>query len=161
MLAGFYRLQQLSQLRILRIEREQFAGPLGGRIQFALVAVHGAQCEQELPVGGEARMQFFENADCLRAAARSDPALANNPPRVEYTGFFAEVIKNPQIVVAGKEMNRDSTVGEIGNPHAYPAPPEQLQAARDFSRLPLLWKRIWDPAVKLVPQTERQSAVSA
>jgi acetylornithine deacetylase len=27
---------------------------------------------------------------CLRAAAQNDPALANNPPQVEYTGFFAE-----------------------------------------------------------------------
>ncbi len=27
---------------------------------------------------------------CLRNAAQKDPALANNPPEVEYTGFFAE-----------------------------------------------------------------------
>lgn len=27
---------------------------------------------------------------CLRAAAQNDPVLANNPPQVEYTGFFAE-----------------------------------------------------------------------
>lgn len=27
---------------------------------------------------------------CLRAAAQNDPTLANNPPQVEYTGFFAE-----------------------------------------------------------------------
>jgi acetylornithine deacetylase len=27
---------------------------------------------------------------CLRAAAQNDPVLANNPPKVEYTGFFAE-----------------------------------------------------------------------
>lgn len=31
-----------------------------------------------------------EIEDCLRKAAQSDPALANNPPEVEYTGFFAE-----------------------------------------------------------------------
>jgi len=27
---------------------------------------------------------------CLLEASRNDPALANNPPQVEYTGFFAE-----------------------------------------------------------------------
>jgi inner membrane protein len=42
-------------------------------------------------------------------------------------------------------------VGEFGNPHAVPTPPEQLQATRDFSQLPLLWERIRDPSVELSP----------
>jgi inner membrane protein len=42
-------------------------------------------------------------------------------------------------------------VGEIGNPHAYPVVPEQLVPVRDLSRMPLLWARIWDSAVKLSP----------
>ena len=45
-------------------------------------------------------------------------------------------------------------VGEIGNPHPHPAAPEQLQAVRDFSRLPLLWERIQDPSVELQPVPE-------
>lgn len=42
-------------------------------------------------------------------------------------------------------------VGEIDNPHAVPTRPELLRAARDFSRLPLIWERIRDPSVELSP----------
>jgi inner membrane protein len=42
-------------------------------------------------------------------------------------------------------------VGEIGNPHAYPVVPEQLEPNRDLSQMPLLWARIWDSTVKLSP----------
>ncbi len=48
----------------------------------------------------DARMAIYPGTDprdasreieaCLREAARMDPALANNPPEIEYTGFFAE-----------------------------------------------------------------------
>jgi inner membrane protein len=42
-------------------------------------------------------------------------------------------------------------VGEIGNPHPLPTRPEPLRAERDFSRLSLLWERIWNPVVEMVP----------
>ena len=42
-------------------------------------------------------------------------------------------------------------VGEIGNPHATPSAPHMLRANRDFSRLPLVWKRVRDPSVQLSP----------
>jgi len=42
-------------------------------------------------------------------------------------------------------------VGEIGNPHARPVIPEHLVGNPDFSRLPLLWARIWDQSIELSP----------
>ena len=81
-------------------------------------------------------------------------------------GFYSVQDLDGDIVISDLRMGIEPDyvfrfkVGEIGNPHAYPAPPEQLQAARDFSRLPLLWKRIWDPSVTLAPQADRESAVS-
>ncbi len=40
--------------------------------------------------GIHAKDAAAEIENCLRIAAQKDPTLANNPPRVEYTGFFAE-----------------------------------------------------------------------
>lgn len=40
--------------------------------------------------GVHAKDAAIKIEDCLREAAGSDPTLANNPPQVEYTGFFAE-----------------------------------------------------------------------
>ncbi len=34
-------------------------------------------------------------------------------------------------------------VGELGNPHAYPAPVERVVSPRSFDGLPALWARIW------------------
>ncbi len=34
-------------------------------------------------------------------------------------------------------------VGEIGNPHAHPVPPEQLAVRQNFSVLGWVWRRIW------------------
>lgn len=40
-------------------------------------------------------------------------------------------------------------VGEYANPQVRAVVPERLVEARDYSRLPLLWARIWDSAVTL------------
>lgn len=40
--------------------------------------------------GTDPRDAAKEIETCLRDAAQADPALANNPPDIEYTGFFAE-----------------------------------------------------------------------
>ena len=42
-------------------------------------------------------------------------------------------------------------VGEFGNPHAKPAPPEQLAPVRDLGRVSVVWARIWDQSVPLGP----------
>ena len=72
-------------------------------------------------------------------------------------GFYSVQNLDGDIVISDLRMGIEPDyvfrfkVGEIGNPHPRPAAPEQLQAVRDFSRLPLIWERILDPAVELAP----------
>jgi inner membrane protein len=35
-------------------------------------------------------------------------------------------------------------VGEMGNPHAHPAPVERLPGIRDYTGLSWVWSRIWN-----------------
>ncbi|GAB4353227.1 MAG: metal-dependent hydrolase [Gammaproteobacteria bacterium] len=42
-------------------------------------------------------------------------------------------------------------VAEIGNPHPRPVASQRLPVQRDWDRLPLLWRRIWDRETVLTP----------
>ena len=75
-------------------------------------------------------------------------------------GFYSVRDVDGDIVISDLRMGIEPNyvfrfkVGEIGNPHGKPATPELLPASRDFSQLPLLWERIWDPSVELQPAPE-------
>jgi inner membrane protein len=72
-------------------------------------------------------------------------------------GIYSVTLEQQDIVISDLRMGIEPhyvfrfKVGEFGNPHAKPAPPEQLAPVRDLGRMPLLWARIWDQSVLLGP----------
>jgi len=72
-------------------------------------------------------------------------------------GIYAVARMQDDIVISDLRMGIEPNyvfrfkVGEISNPHARPVIPEQLVAVRDFSRLSLLWGRVWDQSIELSP----------
>jgi inner membrane protein len=65
--------------------------------------------------------------------------------------FYATALVGNDIVISDLRMGMEPEyvfrfkVGEMGNPHAYPAPVERLPAIRNYQRLGWVWRRIWDP----------------
>ncbi len=72
-------------------------------------------------------------------------------------GFYSVSERNGDIVISDLRMGFEPDyafqfkVGEISNPHPKPVLPEQLLVERDWSLLPLVWKRIWDSHVRWSP----------
>jgi inner membrane protein len=72
-------------------------------------------------------------------------------------GIYSVSLRQQDIVISDLRMGVEPhyvfnfKVGEISNPHAQAVVPELLPAIRDFSRLPVLWRRIWDDSVALSP----------
>jgi inner membrane protein len=72
-------------------------------------------------------------------------------------GFYSVSLRQTDIVISDLRMGVEPNyafqfkVGEISNPHAKPAPPQQIPAIRDFGMLRPIWQRIWNQAVKLEP----------
>jgi len=72
-------------------------------------------------------------------------------------GIYSVSLRQQDIVISDLRMGVEPhyafnfKVGEISNPHAHAVLPELLPAIRDFSRLPVLWRRIWDDSVALSP----------
>ena len=67
-----------------------------------------------------------------------------------FTGnFYAAALSGNDIVITDLRMGMEPDyvfrfkVGEMGNPHAHPAPVERLPGIRDFERLSWVWARIW------------------
>jgi inner membrane protein len=63
--------------------------------------------------------------------------------------FYAAALSGNDIVITDLRMGMEPDyvfrfkVGEIGNPHAHPAPVERLPGIRNFERLSWVWGRIW------------------
>jgi inner membrane protein len=72
-------------------------------------------------------------------------------------GIYAVSLQRQDIVISDLRMGVEPhyafnfKVGEISNPHAKAVTPERLPTIRDFSQLPVLWRRIWDDSVALGP----------
>ena len=72
-------------------------------------------------------------------------------------GIYSVSLRQQDIVISDLRMGAEPhysfsfKVGRIDNPHARAVSPELLPATRDFSQLPVLWRRIWDDSVELGP----------
>ena len=72
-------------------------------------------------------------------------------------GFYSVSERHGDIVISDLRMGLEPhyvfqfKVGEVSNPHARPAAPEQLVAVRDMALLGSVWERIWDQQVALSP----------
>ncbi|MCP4768155.1 MAG: hypothetical protein GY875_18025 [Gammaproteobacteria bacterium] len=72
-------------------------------------------------------------------------------------GIYSVSLRQQDIVISDLRMGVEPhytfnfKVGELENPHAKAVLPELLPAMRDFSQLPVLWRRIWDDSVALGP----------
>ena len=72
-------------------------------------------------------------------------------------GIYAVTRMQDDIIISDLRMGVEPDyvfrfkVGEVGNPHARPSEPRQLDPVRDLSRLPVLWSRIWDQSVAFGP----------
>jgi inner membrane protein len=71
-------------------------------------------------------------------------------------GFYSVRNEGNRVVISDLRMGYEPdyvfsfAVAELGNPHASPIRPVQLQANRDWSLLEKIWARIWDRQVVLV-----------
>jgi inner membrane protein len=69
--------------------------------------------------------------------------------------FYAAALSGNDIVITDLRMGTEPEyvfrfkVGEMGNPHAYPAPVERLPAIRNYERLGRVWDRIWDSRAEM------------
>jgi len=72
-------------------------------------------------------------------------------------GIYSVSLRQQDIVISDLRMGVEPhyafnfKVGEISNPHAKAVTPELLPVIRDFSRVPVLWRRIWDQTITLGP----------
>jgi len=72
-------------------------------------------------------------------------------------GFYAVSTSSPGVVITDLRMGVEGSyvfrfkVGVRRDGHTRPIASERLEAVRDTARLPLIWKRIFDPAVSLDP----------
>ena len=70
-------------------------------------------------------------------------------------GFYSVARERTAVVITDLRMGVEPdytfrfSVGEIGNPHARPLPPEQLAPVRDWQRTRNVWRRIWDEDVTI------------
>jgi inner membrane protein len=68
-------------------------------------------------------------------------------------GFYAVTRESDAIVISDLRMGIEPNyvfrfkVGNMSNPHSQPLTSTQLPVKRDWDRLPLLWRRIWDSGV--------------
>ena len=68
--------------------------------------------------------------------------------------FYAVSVAGKNIIITDLRMGLDPDyvfafkVGELGNPHARPAPVERITRARDFDRLHWVWARIGNPLAR-------------
>jgi len=71
--------------------------------------------------------------------------------------FYSVSLRQKNIVISDLRMGSEPNyafqfkVGELSNPHARPALPQQIPAIRDFGILWSIWKRIWSQSVTLGP----------
>ncbi len=69
--------------------------------------------------------------------------------------FYAAALSGNDIVITDLRMGTEPEyvfrfkVGEMGNPHAHPAPVERLPGIRNYERLSWVWERIWDSQAKM------------
>ena len=77
-------------------------------------------------------------------------------------GFYAVDRVGQSIVISDVRMGLEPNyvfrfkVAEIGNPHPRPVVSTRVPVKRDWERLPLLWRRIWDSGVSFrFPLSER------
>ncbi|MCP4472459.1 MAG: metal-dependent hydrolase [Gammaproteobacteria bacterium] len=72
-------------------------------------------------------------------------------------GIYSVSLRQQDIVISDLRMGVEPhyafnfKVAELENPHARAVAPELLPSIRDFSGLPVLWRRIWDDSVALDP----------
>ena len=72
-------------------------------------------------------------------------------------GFYSVSLRQTDIVISDLRMGVEPNyafqfkVGELSNPHAKPALPQQILTSRDFGILRPMWQRIWNQSVKLGP----------
>lgn len=72
-------------------------------------------------------------------------------------GIYSVSLRQQDIVISDLRMGVEPhyvfnfKVGKLENPHAKAVLPELLPVTRDFSQLPVLWRRIWDASVELSP----------
>jgi inner membrane protein len=72
-------------------------------------------------------------------------------------GFYSVSLRQTDIVISDLRMGVEPNyafqfkVGELSNPHAKPALPQQIPAVRDLGILRTMWQRIWNQSVKLGP----------
>ncbi len=72
-------------------------------------------------------------------------------------GIYSVSLHQQDIVISDLRMGFEPhysfnfKVGKLENPHAKEVLPELLPATRDFSQLPVLWRRIWSDSVALSP----------
>ena len=73
-------------------------------------------------------------------------------------GFYKVSQNSPAIVITDLRMGVEGgyifnfRVGEINSDGSVTPVNERVQSERDISRLPLIWKRIWDSSVSLAPK---------
>ncbi len=69
--------------------------------------------------------------------------------------FYAAALSANDIVITDLRMGTEPEyvfrfkVGEMGNPHAHPAPVERLPGIRNYERLGWVWGRIWDSRAEM------------
>ena len=69
--------------------------------------------------------------------------------------FYAAALSGNDIVITDLRMGTEPEyvfrfkVGEMGNPHAHPAPVERLPGIRNYERLGWVWGRIWDSQAEM------------
>ena len=72
-------------------------------------------------------------------------------------GFYSVSLRQTDIVMSDLRMGVEPNyafqfkVGELSNPHAKPALPQQIPVVRDLSILRPIWQRIWNQSIKLGP----------
>jgi inner membrane protein len=69
--------------------------------------------------------------------------------------FYTAALSGNDIVITDLRMGAEPEyvfrfkVGEMGNPHARPAPVERLPGIRNYERLGWVWDRIWDSRAEM------------
>ena len=69
--------------------------------------------------------------------------------------FYTAALSGNDIVITDLRMGTEPEyvfrfkVGEMGNPHAHPAPVERLPGIRNYERLSWVWGRIWDSRAEM------------
>ena len=104
---------------------------------------------------GKLNFSYFPSDEGLLKGIDDSPAVR----RLKWFshGFYAVSLRDRDVVISDLRMGIEPDyafyfkVAELVDSSAVETVPEKLVPIRDFSRMPVLWDRIWDPSVALSP----------